>query len=156
MSIRDLRNTPSVVMILLVVLFHITSSESPNHYDINDTDVYKAFLTVLNASKKLQQVQESDKIVHDQKYTESPYERFVRNLRTNWVMPVNYLQERGYLKNSEIPFDRTNNDLSMDASNLINGPLMNPFTSKNVYPLPHGPNSLRSSALERTDRDLYE
>lgn len=132
---------------MLVFLEISTSSCELTDNQMIDTEVYKAFLSnLLNRSK--QRTAESDnKMVNEQKYNESPYERVIRNLRTNWEMPMNYLQERGYLKNLGSQPDSSNNDLTMDAFNLVNGPLLNPSTFKNPYDL----NSVLSTKTDRSD-----
>lgn len=132
---------------MLVFLEISTSSCELTDNQMIDTEVYKAFLSnLLNRSK--QRTEESDnKMVNEQKYNESPYERVIRNLRTNWEMPMNYLQERGYLKNLGSQPDSSNNDLTMDAFNLVNGPLLNPST----YKIPYDLNSVLSTKTDRSD-----
>lgn len=143
-------------MMLVFLVFQKISTSSCEFTDneLVNSDTYKAFLNnVMSASKQLERTDESgNKIVKDRQYHESPYERFIRNLRTNWEMPMNYLQERGYLQNADAQINSANNELSMNAFNLINGPSLNPSTSKNVYPIPHGPNSIVSMKTDRDDR----
>lgn len=134
---------------MLVFLKISTSSCELTDNQMIDTEVYKAFLSnLLNRSK--QRTEESgNKMVNEQKYNDSPYERVIRNLRTNWEMPMNYLQERGYLKNLGSQPDSSNNDLTMDAFSLVNGPLLNPSTYKN--PLRYDLNSVLSAKTDRSD-----
>ncbi len=142
---------------LLVLLDISTSTSGFADNEIVNAENYKRFLinNVLNTSKQLQRTQESgNKMVIDQKLNEeSPYERFIRNLRSNWEMPMDYLQERGYLKDVGSSATNTKSDLSKDAYNLINGPSLNPSTSRIMYPSPYDQNSLLSI---RTDRQLND
>lgn len=151
MSKDDLKNILRIVMMLVFLKLLPSSCESTDNSEVVNSAVYKAFLNnILMPSKQLQGIElTGDKMVKEQKSNKSPYERVIRNLRKNWEMPSNYLQQRGYLKNSNSPINDANSDLSMDAFDL-----MNPSTSKNVYPLSQGPNSLLFTKPEGSDRAL--
>lgn len=138
-----------------LIFLKISTSSTTEFTDreILNSEVYKAFLTnvLKSATAQTRTDDVNNKIAKNQKFNESPYEGVMRNLRSNWEMPMNYLQERGYLKDLDSKKDNTNNDLSMDAYNLINGPILNPSTY--VYPIPQGPNSfLMSTKTDRSDR----
>lgn len=140
----------SVVMILILLKIPTTFSE-PTDDEVIDYEKYKTFLySLLSASKQLQRRQDtSNEILKEQTLKESPYERVIRNLRTNWETPMNYLQERGYLKNSEPKMGSGSNPLSID--DLINGPLLNPSTLKNFNNVPRNQDSIVTS--DRSDRN---
>lgn len=144
-------------MMLVFLQIISTSSSELTVSELVNSEVYKTFLNNLlkrqaPATQERLTDESNNKMVQDEKNNESPYERVLRNLRSNWEMPMNYLQERGYFKDLDSRKDNSNNDLSMDAYNLINGPLLNPSTSNNVYPIPKGPNSLLSTKTDRIDR----
>lgn len=147
------------MMLVFLQIISPSSSELADSKLVN-SEVYKTFLNNVlkrQAPATQQSDESSNRIVKDEKYNESPYERVIRNLRSNWEMPMKYLQERGYFNDLDLRKDNSNNDLSMDAYNLINGPLLNPSTSNNVYPIPQGPqrsNSLLSTKTDRSDRSF--
>lgn len=139
MSSSDLK----ILLISVVLILMLINTSSIESVDTINPEIYKAFLDdVLSTSKQFQRTKDSG--IKDQKHIESPYERVIRTLRTNWEMPMNYLQERGYLKNVELKSDHKSNPY-----NMINGPLLNPSMSKNIYPLPHGPNSFLSDPSDK-------
>ncbi|KAJ6649145.1 hypothetical protein Bhyg_04378 [Pseudolycoriella hygida] len=143
----------NVFRVMMVVAFLKSILTSPlTNGDVN-AEMYKTFLNnVLSTSPEVQRTEDAgQKLADTRKSNESPYERVLRNLRTNWETPMAYLQERGYLKKLDSHVDE-NRDLSMDAFNLINGPLYNPSTSRNFYPIPHGPNFISSEKIDRSDR----
>lgn len=153
MSSSDLKRTFSILIMLTIL--------SPFSCEITDNELansYKAFLNeVMSSPKQVNKRDDFSTLDKIQKGTpESAYERVIRNLRTNWEMPVNYLQKRGYLTKLDPKRLSQNNDLSMDAYNLINGPLLNPSTFKNLYPIPRGPNSLPSIKRERSNKSSKE
>lgn len=138
--------------LVLILKLPTTSTELTDNEKI-DSETYRALLhSLLATSKQLQHSHETgNKVLKERKDNESPYERVIRNLRTDWETPMNYLQERGYFKNAEPKIDSGSNALSMDAYNLLNGPLLNPSTSKTFYNFPRSPSSLVST--DRTDRN---
>lgn len=147
MSQGDIRHLFGIMMMLVCLKISTSSGVDSTDNEMANAEVYKAFLTnVLNRSKPVQRTKESDnKMVNDRKYNESPYERVLRNLRTNWEMPMNYLQERGYLKNVGSQTDNLNGDLSMNKFSFINGPSLNPFPY-------HDPNSILSTETDLSDK----
>lgn len=157
MSYGYMKYISSIVTMIVLLKISYSSCQFAEKELIN-SELYKAFLNdIINPSKQAKRTEDDNilnKMQNDQKNkrtAESSYERVIRNLRTNWEMPVNYLQERGYLTKSDPKIVSSSNDLSMDAYNLINGPLLNPSTFKNLYPIPNGPNTFQSMKTVRSD-----
>lgn len=150
---------------MLALLSKISPISSDTYYDDEDdvnSELYQKYLKdVLNPvqNDETEEKREPFDMSHMSQYEnrkenatcKSTYERVIRNLRKNWQMPANYLQQRGYLSKRDSKPSNSNDDLSMDAYNLINGPLLNPSTHINLYPIPSGPTVFQSMKSERSD-----
>lgn len=118
------------------------TSRKPRHvsrifiYSLLTTVISQCFLASAGAAanEHLQSTGESNNVKQSNDYMD----RVMTSLRENWDMPAEYLEQRGYLSKRS-PLDAKTSvlrELSPQAQNLLNGPLLNPLTNSYIFGRP--------------------